>query len=384
MSLDAVTSKFGKLDFANRTVGKAPSPCAELRDQLEAKQITIPNTADEWYNTLSDEKNGMQKYLRHTNGRPYARNSLTKKEILKYANSYAKMRNSARDVFESANTLLRVCGFLDFRNGAKLARTNKQCAFEFWMNLPKSHFEDDDEVNDDGVLIALSERYPDLTKFPPEGWTRLMDMDEYAFTNKGITALAKNCKNLTSLRLDSRYVTDEGMYAFAKHCKLLDTICIYENWAITMHPIYDLETRKNGTLKKVTSSGTPEMGVTWGGRESGIKEWFLEDVPNHGAADGGQAADLLGNPDHASLAPVTAKAIKALGWFATSEDKARLRRAAALLGDPAYDERIVREQIADTERCKTTYSGFSCKNTKADKLRAYLRGTEARANGKGV
>jgi hypothetical protein len=101
-------------------------------------------------------------------------------------------------------------------------------------------------------------------------------------------------------------------------------------------------------------------------------------VTSHGAAD------LLGNSDHASPAPVAAKAIKALGWFPTFQDKARLRRAAALLGDPAYDERVVREQIADAERCKTTYNGFSCKNTKAHDLRAYLRDTKARANGKDV
>ena len=95
-------------------------------------------------------------------------------------------------------------------------------------------------------------------------------------------------------------------------------------------------------------------------------------VTSHGAAD------LLGNPDHASPAPVAAKAIKALGWFATSEDKARLQRAAALLGDPAYDERVVREQIAATERCNITYTGFSCKGSKAHDLRAYLRNTNGK------
>ena len=93
-------------------------------------------------------------------------------------------------------------------------------------------------------------------------------------------------------------------------------------------------------------------------------------VTSHGAAE------LLGKP----RAPLAAKAIKALGWFATSEDDARLRRAAALLWDPAYAKSVIREQIADTERCKTTYSGFSCKDSKAKFLRAYLRDTKARAN----
>ena len=93
-------------------------------------------------------------------------------------------------------------------------------------------------------------------------------------------------------------------------------------------------------------------------------------VTSHGAAE------LLGKP----RAPLAAKAIKALGWFARSEDLERLERAAALLGDPAYAKGVIREQIADTERCKTTYSGFSCKESKAKFLRAYLRDQTARAN----
>jgi hypothetical protein len=132
MNLDELTTQLGQIDFANRG-GRSPSPSTILCEQLEAKGIAKPKTKDDWYKTLTNQTNDMLNYLPHRkNGRPYALNSLTRKDILVYANTYARLvelKNAAQNpIFKTDLIVEHVCSFLDLREGFSIAWTNKLTA----------------------------------------------------------------------------------------------------------------------------------------------------------------------------------------------------------------------------------------------------------------
>ena len=176
-------------------------------------------------------------------------------------------------------------------------------------------------VNDD--IEAWVKQHTTLTS---------LDLSDTKITNEGLEALAKHCKNLTSLNLGScRQITDKGLKALAENCSNLTSLDLYHTkindvGLKAVAPYLGNLTSLRLDDTKITDKGlkalAPYLGnltslnLNWYGALSQNLEMFLGHTGNRITDDGLEAlAPHLGNLISLSLRGcyrITNKGLKAL------------------------------------------------------------------------